>query len=156
MQIGGLPLHFLVVHAAVVFTPLAALAALVFAAVPRWRWLARWPSLALGLVSLVTVFVAKTSGEEYLEAHEQLEPIVEDHAELGELLLWVTLAFAVVLLVASFVLSSRTPLPSGRGARDGAVPALEKPLALLLVIAAVAVIVVVVLTGDAGARAVWG
>ena len=34
--------------------------------------------------------------------------------------------------------------------------ALEKPLMVLVPLAAVAVLVLVVLTGDAGAKAVWG
>ena len=36
-QINGLPVHVLVLHAAVVFVPLLALGAVVYALVPRWR-----------------------------------------------------------------------------------------------------------------------
>ena len=43
MEINGLPLHPLVVHAVVVLSPLAALGGLLYAAVPRWRWWLRWP-----------------------------------------------------------------------------------------------------------------
>ena len=50
MEINGLPLHPLVVHAAVVFLPCAALLALVYAAVPRWRWAVRWPMVGLTAV----------------------------------------------------------------------------------------------------------
>jgi hypothetical protein len=37
MELGGLPLHPLVIHAAVVFGPLAALCALGYALLDRWR-----------------------------------------------------------------------------------------------------------------------
>jgi hypothetical protein len=156
MEIGGLPLHFLVVHAAVVFTPLAALAAIVFAVTPRWRWLLRWPALVTGLIALASVVVAKLSGTSYLEANPQLAPIVQVHEQRGTVLMWVTVAFAVVLLAATFMLGSRSPLPSGRGARDSALPAADLVVAALLVVGALAVLVLVILTGDAGARAVWG
>lgn len=156
MEIGGLPLHFLVVHAAVVFTPLAALAAIVFAVAPRWRWLLRWPALVTGLVALGSVVVAKLSGTSYLEANPQLAPIVQVHEQRGTVLMWVTIGFAVVLLAATLMLGSRSPLPSGRGARDSAVPAADLVVAGLLVLGALAVLVLVILTGDAGARAVWG
>ena len=43
MEINGLPLHALVVHAAVVFGPLAALAGVLYVALPTWRDKLRWP-----------------------------------------------------------------------------------------------------------------
>jgi hypothetical protein len=42
MTFAGLPLHPLVVHAAVVLTPLAALLVVGSAVLPRW--LTRWPA----------------------------------------------------------------------------------------------------------------
>ena len=51
MEIGGLPLHPLVVHGAVVFTPLAALALIVFAILPRYRYLTRWPAAILAVIA---------------------------------------------------------------------------------------------------------
>ena len=51
MEFHGIPLHPLVVHGAVVFTPLAAVAALVFVLVERWRELLRWPTAVLAVVA---------------------------------------------------------------------------------------------------------
>ena len=76
MEISGLPLHPLVVHAAVVFAPLAALNALLYAAVPRWRWLLRWPLVVLTLVAVGSALVAAASGESLLESREGLESLV--------------------------------------------------------------------------------
>jgi len=156
MEIGGLPLHFLVLHVAVAFTPLAALAAIVFAAVPRWRWLTRWPAVVLSLIAVVAVLVAKLSGEAYLRSRPELGPLVEVHQSRGTLLLWITIGFTVVTLVAAWMLGGTTPLPSGAGARDSAVPAADTVLAIVLILVALAALVQVILTGDAGARAVWG
>jgi hypothetical protein len=156
MEIGGLPLHFLVIHGAVVLTPLAALTAIVFAVVPRWRWLTRWPALLSGLVALATVVVAKLSGDNFLTTRPELGPLVKVHSERGNLLMWITIGFAVVLLVAAWMLGGSSPFPSGKGARESALPAADLVLAVILVLTAVAVLVQVILTGDAGARAVWG
>src|SRR5438270_246928 len=57
-RFGDLPLHVLVIHLAVVVLPVAALTAIVFALVPRWRWFLRWPALVLGVGALVCAFVA--------------------------------------------------------------------------------------------------
>jgi hypothetical protein len=76
MEIGGLPVHVLVVHAAVVLTPLAALTAIVFAVVPRWRWLTRWPALVSGLVALGAVVAAKLSGDNFVENRPEPGPLV--------------------------------------------------------------------------------
>jgi hypothetical protein len=65
--------------------------------------------------------------------------------------MWV---FAAVTMVAIWALPHVTRLAGGRD-RPGRVAALEKPLVVLLPLVAGVVLVLVVLTGDAGARAVW-
>ena len=68
-EFSGLPVHALVVHAAVVFAPLAATAGIAFL-VPTWRRALRWPLVVLAAIAVVTVFVAKESGKvlnEHLE-----------------------------------------------------------------------------------------
>ena len=62
--------------------------------------------------------------------------------------------FAALVVVAFWVLPHVTRLSGGKD-RVAKVAALEKPLMVLVPLAAVAVLVLVVLTGDAGARAVW-
>jgi hypothetical protein len=156
MHIAGLPLHALVVHAAVVLTPLAALAALVLAVVPRWRYLTRWPTVVLSVVALVTVWVSRLSGDSLLDEKPQLRQLVETHESRGRELSLLMVLFLVVVLVAAWALSGPSGLVSGRGAREAPVAVLDTVLPVLLVVSAVLVLVWVVLTGDAGARAVWG
>jgi len=156
MRVAGLPLHFLVVHLAVVFTPLAALFVAAFALLPAWRWLTRWPAAALAVISAVSVYVAKLSGTAYLNTRPELAPIVATHQSRGNLLVWLVLAFLVLTLVGVWALPGASGLVSGRGARESRAPALDRVLPSVLVVAAVVVLVWVVLTGDAGARAVWG
>jgi hypothetical protein len=65
--------------------------------------------------------------------------------------MWV---FAVIMVVAFWAMPYVTRL-SGADDRGSRVGALEKPLLVVVPLAAVVVLVLVVLTGDAGARAVW-
>ena len=143
MEINGLPLHPLVVHAAVVFGPLAALAALGYL-VPRWRSTLRWPMVGLAVVATGSVVLAYLSGGDLLDSKPELKqlPQIQTHQDRAELLLWATLQFGAVAIVAGWW-----------GDRRGA---LRVVLDVLLGIGAVLVLVLVVLTGDAGSRAVWG
>jgi hypothetical protein len=143
MEINGLPLHPLVVHAAVVFGPLAAVAALGYL-VPRWRDGLRWPMVVLAVLATGAIVVAYLSGGDFLDSKPELStsPQVQEHEERAKLLLWTTLAFGVVALAAGWLHS-----------RTGAVRVV---IDVLLGILALAVLVLVVRTGDSGARAVWG
>jgi hypothetical protein len=99
--------------------------------------------LALALVATGSVVAAYLTGNSFLESRPELgqKPLVQTHEERAELLLWLTLGFGVVAVVAAW-LHARTGAP-------GTV------VRVVLGIAAAAVLVQVVRTGDAGARAVW-
>jgi uncharacterized membrane protein len=153
MELNGVPLHPLVVHAVVVLGPLAALTGLAYAFVPRWRWLLRWPLVVLAVLTAVTAFLATQSGEDLLGSRPELEPLVEEHEERGELLRNVALGFVPVSVLAAWALGGVSALASGRGARE---TRWQVPVAALLVVASVALLVTLFLAGDSGARAVWG
>ncbi len=153
MELNGVPLHPLVVHAVVVLGPLAALTGLAYALVPRWRWLLRWPLLVLAVLTAVTAFLATASGEDLLESRPGLEQLVEEHEERGELLRNVALGFVPVAVLAAWALGGASALASGRGARE---TRWQVPVAALLVAGSVALLVLLFLAGESGARAVWG
>ena len=154
MEINGVPLHPLVIHAVVVFVPLAATAAVAMS-VPKYRWITRWPALLLTLAATAATYVATLTGEQ-LAKDRGLDalPLVKTHEERGELLMIAMWIFAALVIVAFWVLPHVTRL-AGAQDRVGKVAVLEKPLMVLVPLAAVAVLVLVFLTGDAGARAVW-
>jgi len=156
MEIAGLPLHPLVVHAAVVLIPLTALLTVGFAVLPRWRWLLRWPAAAAAVLCVPLAFVATQSGKSLEGARPELAHQPRQHAGYGQLLANLTIVLALVVVVAAFVLPGPSPLVSGRGERVSRGSVLDKVLPALLVLAAAVVLVQVVLTGDSGARAVWG
>jgi peptidoglycan/LPS O-acetylase OafA/YrhL len=154
-RFGDLPLHVLVIHLAVVVLPVSALTAIAFAVLPKWRWLLRWPALVLGLGALVCAFVAKKSGDAFVAAIPQLDQLVKLHRSRGNLLLWLVLAFAVLVVVAFLVLSGPTALASGKGAEATKSQPLELIVTAAVVVLGVVVIYQTIRTGDAGARAVW-
>lgn len=150
-EINGLPVHALVVHAAVVLVPLAALLGVLFV-VPYTRAWSRTPLLLVSLGAAASVYVSRESGFKLQEAlglnSGNADPrvaLIVEHQKRADLLLQVTLAFAAVAVVA-FVLSRR---PSS----------FEGPVALvvmaLLVIGAAGVAFQTYRVGDIGARAVW-
>lgn len=144
MEINGLPLHALVVHAAVVFGPLSALAGVLYALVPRWRDLLRWPLVATAAIAVVAIWVAFLSGEELTEANAYggpLAELVEEHEELAETLRISMTVFAVLSFAAAWWHT-----------RTGVV---RTVLSGLVAVSAVVTLVYVVLTGDAGAQVAW-
>ena len=155
-RFGDLPLHVLVIHAAVVLLPAAALAAIVFAVVPKWRWLLRWPVLLLGLGSLAVAFAARQSGKAFVSAKPELGQLVREHENRGDLLFYYSIAFAVICILAFLLLTGPSPLASGRGAKTGTMRPLELVVSGALVVMSVLIVWQTVRTGDAGARAVWG
>jgi hypothetical protein len=156
MELDGLPLHPLVVHAAVVLIPLSAVLAVALAVASRWRWLIRWPAAAVAVVGVGLAFLATTSGESLEESRPGLGALVRQHRERGELLADLTIVLAVVVVVAALLLPGPSGLSSGRGAVARRVAYADRVLPVLLVLVAVVVLVQVVLTGESGARAVWG
>jgi hypothetical protein len=154
-RFGDLPLHVLVIHLAVVVLPVAALTLIVFALVPRWRWLLRWPALVLGLGALVCAFVAKQSGAALVAAIPTLQKAVELHSKRGNLLFWYCLIFAVVAVAAFLLLAGPSALASGKGAKATKSRPLELVTQVAVVVIGILVLWQTIRTGDAGAKAVW-
>ena len=142
----GLPVHALVVHAVVVLVPLSALGVAAIAVVPRWR--ERFGTLVLlgSTAALAMVPVATRSGDrldERLGATGVVTRQIDDHSEVGKLVLWPTLAMWV-LAVALVLLSRRD--------RKGGVVTVVAVLALL---AAGTAAGFVIRAGHLGTEAVW-
>jgi uncharacterized membrane protein len=148
MEINGVPLHPLVVHAAVVFGPLAALSALVYVGWPKHRDKLRWVTLVMVLIGTGAIWAAYLTGNNFFSTSrfdnfsgDALDRI-HTHQNYARTLRWIATGFAVVTVVAVWQ-HSRTG--SARYVLGG-----------LVVVGAITTLVWTVLTGDAGARAVWG
>ncbi len=153
MTINGIPLHPLIVHAAVVLVPLAALFAILYAVLPARRWQTRTPAAVLAVGAALAVQLASMTGDQLKEQLHGNAVLIATHEQWAGLLQGAMWVLAALMVIGWWALPHENPLPD-HDHRQG-VTALATPLVLLLPAAAVAVMVLVVLTGDAGARAVW-
>jgi uncharacterized membrane protein len=152
-EFKGLPLHPLVVHAAVVLIPLLVLGAVVYAVVPRFRSRMGWAVTGLAVAAPLAALFAKLSGEAFRQRlidknniGGQVLDRVNDHRSLGNITLWFTVALAVITLLFVFITSRRAP----------AIPRWGVVVVGVVVIGlAAASGYYVFWTGDFGARAVW-
>jgi uncharacterized membrane protein len=149
MTVAGLPLHPLVVHAAVVLVPLAALALIA----TGWRASLRArfgaPLAIAAVVGWLAAFVASQSGDALAEEIEDLSrkahDAIEGHEESGELAMITTLLFTLgaIALCAAQRYAGRLPTWA---------PTVVYGLASL---AGLAAMIAMTLAGDSGARLVW-
>ncbi len=144
--IFGLPVHALVVHGVLGLIPLAALAAIAIALVPRWRGRFGYFVLALTTAALLAVPVMTQSGEALkrrLNAGGIVAKQIERHEQAGELVLWPVLALWVLTLLVVFL--HRRPHSQ----------AADRALGALVVAAGLGAAAAVTIAGHLGATAVW-
>ncbi|MEV0588950.1 DUF2231 domain-containing protein [Nonomuraea sp. NPDC050310] len=144
-EVLGLPAHPLIVHAAVIFTPLLALVGVAYAVLPRFQPRLGWAVVGLSVIAPGAVFAARQSGGALKEARfsgvdDALKAKIAEHESYATPLLLVTLGLAVAALAMVFV-------PKG----------VAKTVAsVVTVLLALAAAYYVFRSGDSGARAVWG
>jgi hypothetical protein len=143
---NGLPLHPLVVHAAVIVTPVAALVALALVR-PSWRQRLRWPAAGAVAVAWALVWLARASGEALQKAiPEQLKgdagKAFAKHIDAADRLNWALFALFVVVVVFAWLQ-----------------PKLARPVgtvgAVVIAVLAFLVLGLTAQTGEAGAKTVW-
>lgn len=140
----GLPVHSLVVHAAVVLVPLAALGALIMGFSARFSRRFGPLVVAVAAAGVVAAFISRASGEELAERVGNPEV----HAQVGNLLPFIALGMLVVLL-ALWLLDRG--LPGARPQRSLGI----QVLGIVVIAAALITAGWTVRTGHTGAEAVW-
>ncbi len=156
--IDGIPLHPLVVHAAVVLLPLAALGAVVIAVRRSWRRSFGIPVLLLALVGVATVPMATTTGTQLWAALGARNPLIGVHAERAAWLLPFAVAFLVLLAAAVLTELAATRAEVGAHAAPAASPTryrVATGLSALAALVGIAVTVIVVWIGHTGSVAAW-
>jgi uncharacterized membrane protein len=145
---NGRPLHPLVVHAAVVLTPLAALVALALVR-PSWRERLRWPAVAAVAVAWGLVWLSRASGtdlqtvnSEFFKANKAARESLDLHIGFADKLNYVLFALLVVLVVFAW-LQPKLARPAGNVG------------AVVIAVLALMVIGLVAQTGEQGARTLW-
>jgi uncharacterized membrane protein YfcA len=147
----GLPTHAIVVHATVVFLPLASFVVLLHAFWPEARRRLGVVTPLLAGVALVLVPLATQSGEG-LEHSMSENALIERHAQLADgMLPWAIGLFVVA--VGLWLLDRRR----ARAPHDDVTRARWLPVVvgILTVVVAVGTVQQVVRVGHAGAKATW-
>jgi hypothetical protein len=147
-ELFGLPAHPLVVHAAVVLLPLAALTTVVCAAVPRTRRSFAFVAVALALVALLAVGLAQGSGEELEDKVDETE-LVEKHTGEGERVL----PWAIAVVIAAAAVAAVPMLRRHRPALSAGT--ITAALVVLSLVAGAGATWTVVDVGHSGAKATW-
>ena len=149
MEILGLPLHPLIVHATVVIVPLAAIGAIAMSLIKFVR--VRYGELVLlaAIAAPILTWVTQQAGEDLSKTFIKPSAALQKHEALGDTLLWWTLGLlvAVICVYLSQRLTTRDH-PRGR--------LLWISGTVLSIVFGVITIVQVVRIGHAGATALWG
>lgn len=141
--IDGLPVHPLIVHLAVIAVPVAALATIILALVPRLQGKWALPVLVTSIIGAVAAFIASSSGEALAEMEGMNEhtPPLAEHAEYGEATV-ICAAILAVLLAVNWILSRKNKV-------------VQIILSILLIGSSIAAVGSIYQAGHEGAKLVW-
>jgi hypothetical protein len=154
-QVGGLPLHILLIHAVVIFVPLTAVAVVLHGIWPAARRRLGFITPAAGAMLVVLVPVVMWAGE-WLRDQIGSTDAVARHEALGRTLLpWVVGLFIVGL--AEWLWFGLVPVTKwGREMAPRRRNIIRWVLVGLGLFFAIGSVYDIILIGDSGARAVWG
>ncbi len=151
--IGGLPVHPLIVHVAVIVLPAAALALIVIVLLPRSHRLVRWGVVAALAVGALSVWVAAESGEALSDRVGEAavhEALAENLPVVAAVTLALGVIWAVIVEISARSAQATTSAAPSRGLRVLRVIASAATVA----IAAYAIYLTIVV-GHSGAVATW-
>jgi len=157
----GIPVHPLLIHAAVVFVPLLAILTVAYALIPLVRPHIRWVLGLLALTAPISALLAKLSGDAFfarLRSRDRVTPEflpkLESHRHFGTLTLYATIVLAILTLALVYFVGPRVAAARAADAA-GSTPVVSLVLSALSLVAAAVSLYYVVRTGDSGAKAVW-
>ena len=144
--VNGIPVHPLVVHAAVVLVPLTALGLIAMAIWPRFAARYGWLVVGSALSATLASFAAKQSGE---ALEDRVGEPAFDHADLGETMPIVA-GVMLIAVVVLWLIDRNAPTDGSTGRRG-----LRTVAAVVGVIIALGNLYWVFQVGDSGAKSVW-
>ena len=156
-RIFGLPAHPLLVHAAVVLVPLAAIAFIAVGWRESWRRAYYFPVTLLAITGAVFAFLAKQSGEPLSDTVRQAGQRVGEHPEQGDTAFFFALLLGLACAGVFIIHRYGERMKEAVGIKD--LPRL--PLSYNAILYAVTVplaalaILTMVIAGHSGAELVW-
>ncbi len=146
---GGLPVHTLVVHFAVVMLPLSAIALIAIILVPKWRGAFVWATIVGLIIGTGAAIISKASGEQLAERIGL--PVT--HAKWGDLLPVIAILLIVTAAVWLWLERRATRRDPSSATRIGSGPQLA--VGIIALGLAVITIGMTIVVGHTGASAVW-
>jgi hypothetical protein len=145
--INGLPAHALLVHFIVVLAPLTAFLAIACAVWSPVRRRLVWLVFPLAVVTSILTPLTTQAGE-WLERRSGRSPLLDAHTELGDTMIYFSVALVVAAMLLAFVHLRET--------RELSVNSVVLWLiAGVVIVTGIATTVQVYRIGDSGAQAVW-
>ncbi|TPG35990.1 DUF2231 domain-containing protein [Mycolicibacterium hodleri] len=147
--IWGLPAHALLVHAIVVLAPLTAVLEILCGFWPAARRRLVWLVVALAGTTTILTPITTDAGEWLKDQRRVVSPILQEHAERGDWMIYFSAALLVVALALAALhwLESRSDTPR---------KAITVVVAIVALVVGVSSIVTVARIGHSGAESVWG
>ncbi len=145
----GLPAHALLVHGVVVLAPLTAVLEILCGVWPAARRRLVWLVLALAVVTMVLTPITTAAGEWLKDQRRSVSPILQEHAERGDWMIY----FSVALLVVAVALAV---LHWQEGRSDAPRRVAKVVVAIMALVVGLSSIVTVASIGHTGAESVWG
>ena len=123
IQIAGLPLHPLLVHAPIVLVPMLVVLVLFYVLIPPVRRHIGWAVFVLTFLAPGAVFAARLSGEKLAaaEVYKDMQKDITEHAGYSAVLIWLLVALAPITWLFAALERGRR---SARNRRPDPVPAL--------------------------------
>jgi hypothetical protein len=147
--IWGLPAHALLVHAIVVLAPLTAVLEILCGFWPAARRNLVWLVLALAGVTTILTPITTDAGEWLKDQRRSVSPLLQEHAERGDWMIY----FSAALLVVALALAALHVL---EGRSDAPRKVATVVVAIVALVVGVSSIVIVAGIGHSGAQSVWG
>ncbi|MFG1605171.1 DUF2231 domain-containing protein [Actinoplanes sp. NPDC049265] len=155
--VNGLPAHILLVHAVVVLLPLAAFLLVLTAVWPAARRRLAGPNAILAVGVLILTPITTEAGE-WLEHRVPSTELIHQHAELGDLALFIAIPIAVLAVLVWWRQREATEGTARVGGRTWLAPqsmAVTRVIAALAILAGLAGGIGTYRIGDSGAKAAW-
>jgi hypothetical protein len=156
-RVFGVPAHPLVVHAAVVLVPLAALAFVTLIWRERWRETYLLPIMLIALAGAIAAFVARETGESLEELARPTGESLGDHPEQGDLAFVFSALFGFGCAATYILYEFGYELRDRFGALERfRLPVPDEVVAYLVTLPlAFLAVLTLVLAGHSGAELVW-
>jgi len=147
---NGLPAHILFVHFIVVLLPLTALLEIVCALWPAVRrGHTTWLTLVLAIVTAVLTPVTTHAGEWLYDLRRHPDPVLQEHAERGDLVIYFSVALVVVAITLVWLRAvERRPEKARTAVRIG--------IGVLALAVGISSMIQLYRVGDKGSQSVWG